>query len=67
MVSKSLAFLVQLFLGNFHRHLVIFSGHTGRVQPCKTFFDVRGARSKLQQNWAVVVAHLKNYDNIIKN
>ena len=28
-VSKSIIFLVKSFLGNFYRHLAIFSGHTG--------------------------------------
>ena len=28
-VSKSYIFLVKSFLGNFYRHLVFFSGHTG--------------------------------------
>ena len=27
-VSKSIIFLVKSFLGNFYRHLAIFSGHT---------------------------------------
>ena len=27
-VSKSILFLVKSFLGNFYRHLAIFSGHT---------------------------------------
>ena len=27
-VSKSMIFLMKSFLGNFYRHLVIFSGHT---------------------------------------
>ena len=26
---KSIIFLVKSYLGNFYRHLVIFSGHTG--------------------------------------
>ena len=30
-VSKSLIFLVKSFLGNFSRHLAIFSGHTGYI------------------------------------
>ena len=29
LVSKSIIFLVKSFLGNFNRHLAIFSGHTG--------------------------------------
>ena len=29
MVSKSIIFLLKSFLGNFYRHLAIFSGHTG--------------------------------------
>ena len=28
-VSKSIIFLVKSFLGNFYRHLAIFTGHTG--------------------------------------
>ena len=28
-VSKSIIFLVKHFLGNFYRHMAIFSGHTG--------------------------------------
>ena len=28
-MSKSIIFLVKSFLGNFYRHLAIFSGHTG--------------------------------------
>ena len=30
-VSKSIVFLVKSFLGNFYRHLVIFSGHTATI------------------------------------
>ena len=29
-VLKSFIFIVQSFLGNFYRHLAIFSGHTGK-------------------------------------
>ena len=29
-MSKSLIFLVKSYLGNFYRHLAIFSGHTDR-------------------------------------
>ena len=32
-VSKSLISLVKSFLGNFHRHLTIFSGHTDWDSP----------------------------------
>ena len=32
-VSKSIIFLVKSFLGNFYRHLAIFSGHTGTCPP----------------------------------
>ena len=28
-MSKYIIFLVKSFLGNFYRHLAIFSGHTG--------------------------------------
>ena len=31
-VSKSILFLVKSFLGNFYRHLAIFSGHTDHLQ-----------------------------------
>ena len=34
-VSKSIIFQVNSFLGNFYRHLAIFSGHTGS-QPTNT-------------------------------
>ena len=30
-VTKSIIFLVKSFLGNFYRHLAIFSGHTAPV------------------------------------
>ena len=29
---KSIIFLVKLLLGNFYRHLAIFSGHTGPIK-----------------------------------
>ena len=32
-VSKSIIFLVKYFLGNFCRHLAIFSGHTDSIGP----------------------------------
>ena len=37
-VSKSIIFLVKSFLGNFYRHLGIFSGHTA--------LNVDGERSR---------------------
>ena len=38
-MSKSIIFLVESFLGNFYRHLAIFSGHTdGKAGKGKIWF-----------------------------
>ena len=39
-VSKSIIFLVKSFLGNFCRHLAIFSGHTVFVTRRKMFYSI---------------------------
>ena len=41
-LSKSVIFLVKLFLGNFYRHLAIFPGHTAYYLylNCHTFYKI---------------------------
>ena len=70
-VSKSIIFLVKSFLGNFYRHLAIFSGHT--VDKYDRFFPKDKSKDLASPSCSVIsgqsykASTIINYDSRVVN
>ena len=66
-VSKSIVFIVKSFLGNFYRHLAVFSGHTGQWPHHNVVRDAATIDvAKCDAGLGVVHGRTDKYTNTLK-